>query len=119
MSAARFIVRGKVQGVWFRASTREQAARLGLDGHARNLGDGSVEVIAIGDAEALDAHWSAGCTWARRWHGSMRCRVLRGRRIHGPQAAASQSPDPCMSLSCTDLRLRYARIGQGMPQGAA
>lgn len=55
MSAARFIVRGKVQGVWFRASTREQAARLGLDGHARNLGDGSVEVIAIGDAEALDA----------------------------------------------------------------
>ncbi|HOZ24496.1 MAG TPA: acylphosphatase [Thermomonas sp.] len=55
MPAARFIVRGKVQGVWFRASTREQAARLGLDGHARNLGDGSVEVIAIGDAEALDA----------------------------------------------------------------
>ena len=118
MPAARFIVRGKVQGVWFRASTREQAERLGLDGHARNLGDGSVEVIAIGDAEALDAleRW---LHVARRWHGSMRCRVLRGRRIHGPQAAASQSPDPCMSLSCTDLRLHYARIGQGMPQGAA
>ncbi len=55
MSAARFIVRGKVQGVFFRAGTREQAHRLGLCGHARNLADGSVEVIAAGDAQALDA----------------------------------------------------------------
>ena len=55
MSAARFIVRGKVQGVWFRASTRAQAERLGLRGHARNLADGSVEVIAAGDADAIDA----------------------------------------------------------------
>ena len=55
MAAARFIVRGKVQGVWFRASTREQAERLGLRGHARNLADGSVEVIAVGDADAIDA----------------------------------------------------------------
>ena len=55
MDAARFIVHGKVQGVWFRASTRAQAERLGLRGHARNLADGSVEVVAIGEAEALDA----------------------------------------------------------------
>ena len=55
MKAARFLVNGKVQGVWFRASTRAQAERLGLRGHARNLVDGSVEVLAIGDAEALDA----------------------------------------------------------------
>lgn len=55
MAAAQFIVRGKVQGVWFRASTRAQAERLGLCGHARNLADGCVEVIAIGEADAIDA----------------------------------------------------------------
>lgn len=46
---------GKVQGVFFRASTREQAQRLGLRGHANNLRDGSVEVLATGDADAIDA----------------------------------------------------------------
>ncbi|MFT3805933.1 acylphosphatase [Arenimonas sp.] len=54
MIAAKFIVSGKVQGVWFRASAREQAVRLGLRGSANNLVDGSVEVIAIGSAEAVD-----------------------------------------------------------------
>lgn len=54
-AAARFVVRGHVQGVWFRASTREQALALGLDGVARNRDDGSVEVLARGDAAALHA----------------------------------------------------------------
>lgn len=54
MSAARFIVSGKVQGVFFRASTREQAQRLDLRGHARNLADGDVEVLAVGDLAAID-----------------------------------------------------------------
>ena len=54
MAAARFIVEGRVQGVFFRASTREQALRLGLRGYAKNLHDGSVEVLALGDAAALD-----------------------------------------------------------------
>jgi Acylphosphatases len=54
MNAARFIVRGKVQGVFFRASAREEAERLKLTGHARNLIDGSVEVVAYGDAVAID-----------------------------------------------------------------
>ena len=53
MATARFIVRGKVQGVWFRASTRDVALRLGLAGHARNLADGGVEVFAAGDADAI------------------------------------------------------------------
>jgi acylphosphatase len=52
-AAARFVVRGVVQGVFFRASTRAQAERLGLRGHAINLPDGSVEVLAAGDSEAL------------------------------------------------------------------
>lgn len=54
MPAARFVVSGRVQGVFFRASTREQAVALGIDGHALNLPDGRVEVLAIGDAVALD-----------------------------------------------------------------
>jgi acylphosphatase len=55
MAAARFLVSGVVQGVFYRASTREQARQLGLAGHARNLPDGRVEVIAHGSPEALDA----------------------------------------------------------------
>ncbi|MBU8975380.1 acylphosphatase [Lysobacter sp. FW306-1B-D06B] len=54
MSAARFIVSGKVQGVFFRASAREEALRLGLRGCAKNLPDGRVEVIAAGEETALD-----------------------------------------------------------------
>ena len=55
MPGARFLVAGRVQGVFYRASTREQALRLGLTGHARNLPDGRVEVVAHGEAAALDA----------------------------------------------------------------
>ncbi|MGY4515339.1 acylphosphatase [Lysobacter sp. HA18] len=61
MSAARFFVEGRVQGVAFRACTRHEAQRLGLSGHARNLPDGRVEVIAHGDDAAIDelAAWLA------------------------------------------------------------
>ena len=55
MSALRFLVSGRVQGVFFRASTRERALKLGLRGHAVNLPDGRVEVGAAGNAEALEA----------------------------------------------------------------
>ena len=54
-SAIRFLVSGKVQGVCFRASTQEQASRLGLRGFVRNLRDGRVEVVAAGADEALNA----------------------------------------------------------------
>lgn len=55
MATVRFLVAGRVQGVHFRASTREQALRLRLAGHARNLRDGRVEVVASGDAQAIEA----------------------------------------------------------------
>lgn len=51
----RFIVRGKVQGVFFRASARDVASRLGLTGHAINRPDGSVEVLVCGDADAIQS----------------------------------------------------------------
>jgi acylphosphatase len=52
---ARIRVRGRVQGVWFRATAEREAARLGVTGFARNERDGSVLVEAEGDAAAVDA----------------------------------------------------------------
>ncbi len=51
----RYRIRGRVQGVFFRGATRAEALALGVDGHAINLADGSVEVLACGPAEALAA----------------------------------------------------------------
>jgi acylphosphatase len=50
----RFLIFGKVQGVYFRHSTRLEAKRLLLRGIARNLPDGSVEVLAQGPASAVE-----------------------------------------------------------------
>jgi acylphosphatase len=55
MPAVRFLVTGRVQGVFFRASTRTEAVRLGIAGVARNLDDGRVEVVASGPDAALAA----------------------------------------------------------------
>ncbi len=49
-----FHVSGKVQGVFFRHSTRQQARSLNITGHAINLDDGRVEVLACGDEQALE-----------------------------------------------------------------
>lgn len=46
-------MRGRVQGVFFRASTLERALALSLRGHAENLGDGSVRVVAGGEEHSL------------------------------------------------------------------
>lgn len=50
----RAIVRGQVQGVFFRDSTRQEAEAHGVNGRARNLDDGAVEVILEGPAEAVE-----------------------------------------------------------------
>ena len=50
----RFLIHGRVQGVFFRASTQRQAQLMGLTGHAINLPDGRVEVVAFGEAQAID-----------------------------------------------------------------
>ena len=50
----RYLVSGRVQGVFFRASTRYQAQSLGISGYARNRADGRVEVLACGESKSLD-----------------------------------------------------------------
>jgi len=51
--AIRCVVVGRVQGVYYRAATVEQAVRLSLDGWVKNLADGRVEVVAAGQAAAV------------------------------------------------------------------
>ena len=83
-TAARFVVSGKVQGVFFRASTREQAERLHLRGHARNLADGGVDVLAVGAADAIEA--------LAQWltHGPPHARVDAVRRLAADPADAGE-----------------------------
>ncbi len=62
--ARRCLVAGRVQGVFYRASARQRAVALGVSGHARNLADGRVEVLACGEPSAVQAF----CDWL--WQGS-------------------------------------------------
>jgi len=50
----RAFISGRVQGVFFRDSTRTQAVKLGISGFAKNLSDGRVEVMACGDNIKVD-----------------------------------------------------------------
>jgi acylphosphatase len=52
--ARRFVIAGRVQGVGFRWFTHDAAAREGVHGWVRNMADGSVEVVAEGEAESID-----------------------------------------------------------------
>jgi len=54
MKTVRAIVTGRVQGVWFRASTRDAAQRIDVYGWARNLPDGTVEIVAQGDDDQVE-----------------------------------------------------------------
>jgi acylphosphatase len=55
MKRVQFLIRGRVQGVYFRASTQAIGAALGVSGYVRNLPDGRVEVLAEGSEEQLQA----------------------------------------------------------------
>jgi acylphosphatase len=62
---AHVVVRGRVQGVFFRAETRNRAASLGLSGWVRNNPDGSVEAVFEGDRERVESM----VEWSRRGPG--------------------------------------------------
>jgi acylphosphatase len=65
--AKRYVVRGRVQGVGFRAFVQESASSIGIAGWVRNLDDGTVEVYATGPAEKVgqleDSLWR-GPRWS-------------------------------------------------------
>jgi acylphosphatase len=67
----RVHVSGRVQGVWFRESCRDEAQRAGVDGWVRNLADGRVEVVLEGSPAGVD-HVVAWCH-----EGPRRARVHR------------------------------------------
>lgn len=63
------IIRGRVQGVFFRAAAQREARRLGITGWVKNRADGSVEVLAEGDEDSIKELSS----WAH--HGPSAARV--------------------------------------------
>jgi acylphosphatase len=66
---AHLVVRGRVQGVWFRGSMQGEAAHLGIAGWVRNRPDGAVEAEVEGERAAVDAI----IAWAQ--HGPPGARV--------------------------------------------
>lgn len=69
MICKRCLVSGKVQGVFYRASTAQKARELGVTGYARNLSDGRVEVLVYGKPENVRTL----CDWL--WEGPSAARV--------------------------------------------
>jgi acylphosphatase len=69
MICRRSFVSGRVQGVFYRATCVRKAQSLGLTGFARNLGDGRVEVLACGEAAAVEQF----VAWL--WEGSPASKV--------------------------------------------
>ena len=82
----RFLVMGKVQGVYFRHSARLEADRLKVRGLARNLPDGSVEVLAHGTPSAVEALHQ----WLHR--GPAHARVETVRESDAAESLKAQIP---------------------------
>ena len=75
LKQVQIIVRGRVQGVFFRAATQREARRLGLTGWVRNRPDGSVEMVAEGDEVALRQL----CMWAEKGPSAARVEDVQPR----------------------------------------
>jgi len=82
-------ISGKVQGVWFRQSTKHYALQHAISGYAKNLADGSVEVLAIGTSENIAA--------------------LTAYLHHGPEQARV---DSLVVKSQSDLYAALSQLGQ-------
>lgn len=86
----RLEIHGRVQGVWFRGSAREEAIRLEVCGWARNRGDGAVEILAQGSKPNMDRF----VEWCHR--GPSAARVTR----------VDAHPEP-PGDELTEFRIRY------------
>jgi acylphosphatase len=85
--AKRCVVKGRVQGVYYRASTQVKARELNVCGYARNLPDGSVEVLAVGEPQQVDML----VKWL--WQGSPVSQVTEVSVADLPLAQLSPRPD--------------------------
>jgi acylphosphatase len=83
MVCKKALVGGRVQGVYYRATAQRRAQELGIGGYARNLPDGSVEVLACGDEQAV----SAFVSWL--WVGSSASKVTSVEVLDAPVDALS------------------------------
>ena len=75
------VIRGRVQGVYFRAATQREARRLGITGWIKNRPDGSIELVAEGDEDAIKelTNWTShGPSTARVDHVDTRWRGYTG-----------------------------------------
>lgn len=81
MICKKCVVGGRVQGVFYRATAARRARELGIRGHARNLPDGRVEVLACGDSEVVEAFVS----WL--WIGSSASKVTSVEADDSPVSA--------------------------------
>ena len=81
MACRRYKVSGRVQGVFFRASTRDVAVPLQITGHAVNLPNGGVEVLACGDPAAVAE--------LERW-------------LHDGPSGASVTSVECIDVDCEE-----------------
>ena len=85
MTARLCHVSGRVQGVYYRASAAGRARELGITGYVRNLPDGRVEVLAHGEAEAVEAF----IAWL--WTGSTASKVTA---VEVQEAPPGRQPPP-------------------------
>ena len=69
MKSVHVSIEGRVQGVWFRAWTTEQAKKRWLDGWVRNCTDGTLKAVFSGEDTEVDAPCSLPASWGRRWRG--------------------------------------------------
>jgi acylphosphatase len=83
MVCKKCLVGGRVQGVYYRATAQRRARELGIGGYARNLPDGRVEVLACGEAGAVEAF----VKWL--WIGSSASKVSAVEVREAPVDAAS------------------------------
>jgi acylphosphatase len=89
MSRIHLIIRGRVQGVFFRVSARELAQSLALTGFVRNRIDDSVELVAEGEPQTL--------------------RVLREWSHHGPNGAFVESVEEIVETETGEFAAFYVR----------